>query len=132
MAFDGRRSGFVVEQMKQRRRKGGGDDATKERKIEIYVHPLAARHVPLFLDYIYGSKLELTTENAPPLRYLSNRFDVRDLHDAIHKSFLPRDLELSTAPRYCAAADQLKDYELRDRALRIMAERMERMNQRGF
>ena len=99
--------------------------------------PLAASYMPTFLDYIYydnssnGSKsLHLTTSNAPPLRYLSNRFDVRDLHARITKQFLPRDLELSTAPKYCAMADTLKDYELRDKALRIMAERMERMDAR--
>ena len=97
--------------------------------------PLAASYMPAFLDYIYydnssSKSLHLTTSNAPPLRYLSNRFDVRDLHALITKQFLPRDLELNTAPKYCAMADTLKDYELRDKALRIMAERMERMNAR--
>ena len=122
LAFGGRRSNFVAEQLKQQQKKNA-----KEYKIEIYVPPLAAVRMPAFLDYIYGDTVDLHTESAPPLRYLSNRFDVRELHAQISK-FLLVDLELSTAPKYCMAADTLKDYELRDKSLRIMAERMERMD----
>ena len=135
MAFGGRKSNYIAEQMKLQQKKqknshnNNSSNNNHQYKIEIYVPPLAAQHIPLFLDYSYGSKLELTTQNAPPLRYLSNRFDVRELHSQLTK-FIPRDLELSTAPHYCMAADQLKDYELRDKALGIMAERMERMDGR--
>ncbi|KAL7502920.1 hypothetical protein ACHAXN_000786 [Cyclotella atomus] len=122
LAFGGRKSGFVAEQLKQQQKKN-----IKEYKIEIYIPPLAAGYMPHFLDYIYGGVVQLTTDSAPSLRYLSNRFDVRELHAQISK-FLPQDLELCTAPKYCMAADTLKDYELRDKALRIMAERMERMD----
>ncbi|KAL7519327.1 hypothetical protein ACHAWX_004098 [Stephanocyclus meneghinianus] len=128
LAFGGRRSGFVAEQLKQQQKKGAATTKDKEYKIEIYVPPLAARYMPTFLDYIYGATLQLSTSSAPSLRYLSNRFDVRELHTHITKSFLSQDLELATAPQYCTAADELKDYELRDKALRVMAERMERMN----
>ena len=136
LAFGGRKSNFISDQIKQQQKKKqqvnvaakhNNNDATPPYKIEIYVPPLAAGFMPQFLDYIYGAHIDLSTHNAPPLRYLSNRFDVRELHAQISK-FLPMDLELATAPRYCMAADQLKDYELRDKALRIMAERMERMN----
>jgi len=127
MAFGGRKSGFVAEQLKQQQKK---NSQLKEYKVEIYVPPLAASYMPLFLDYIYGGILDLSTDNAPSLRYLSNRFDVHELHAQITKQFLSHDLELSTAPKYCMAADQLKDYDLRDMALRIMAERMERMDAR--
>lgn len=128
LAFGGRKSAFVAEQLKQQQQKKKN---VKEYKIEIYVPPLAARFVPTFLDYIYGSGLDslLNTDSAPSLRYLANRFDVKELQVPITK-FLPKDLDLSTAPKYCMAADTLKDYELRDKALRIMAERMERMDGR--
>jgi len=100
-----------------------------EYRVEIYVPSLAAQTMPLFLDYIYGiATLKPTTSTAPPLRYLSNRFDVRELHREISLRFIPRDLELNTAPRYCMLADELKDFEMRDGAIRIMAERFERMN----
>lgn len=142
MAFGGRRSGFVVDQMKQQQKKSGGSKQSsssgsknntnapdgKEYTIEIYVPALAAKYIPTLLDYIYGSTLRFTTSNAPPIRYLSNKFDIRDLHTQVSKSFISQDLELNTAPQYCIAADELKDFELRDKALRIMAERMERMN----
>ncbi|KAL3811004.1 hypothetical protein ACHAXA_002281 [Cyclostephanos tholiformis] len=104
---------------------GGGNGVIAEYRVDIHVPALAARHVPLFLDYVYGSSLRLTTSNAAPLRYLSNRFDCRDLHREVTSSFIPRDLNLSTAPRYCAMADELSDHELRDRAVRYMAERFD-------
>ncbi|KAL3801136.1 hypothetical protein ACHAW5_011084 [Stephanodiscus triporus] len=104
--------------------KGSG---VAEYVVDVHVPALAARHVPVFLDYVYGSSLRLTTSNAPPLRYLSNRFDCRDLHREVTSVFIPRDLTLGAAPRYCAMADELKDYELRDRAIRMMAERFEKI-----
>ena len=141
LVYGGRRSGFVVEQLKKQQngsnKRGGNGSATNDhnnkseendQKVEIYIPPLAARSLPIFLDYVYGSHLQLTTHNAPLLRYLSNRFDVRDLHKEISTKFIPQDLELNTAPHYCIAADELKDFELRDKAIRIMAERMDRLN----
>lgn len=99
-----------------------------EYQVDIYVPSLAARYMPLFLDYIYGSTLQLTTDNAPPLRYLSNRFDVRDLHREVNSRFITRDLEPGTAAKYCAMADELKDYELRDRSVKLLAERFDGVN----
>jgi len=98
-----------------------------EYRVDVHVPSLAAKYVPQLLDYVYGSSLKLTTHNAPPLRYLSNRFDCRDLHREITSVFVPRDLDLATAPRYAAAADELGDVELRDRSLRYMAERFDRI-----
>ena len=86
---------------------GGGGGA--EYRVDVHVPSLAARHVPQFLDYMYGSSLGLTTSNAPPLRYLSNRFNCRDLHREITSVFVPRDLAMATAPRYAVMADELGD-----------------------
>mmetsp|Transcript_29595 Transcript_29595/g.54306 ORF Transcript_29595/g.54306 Transcript_29595/m.54306 type:complete len:645 (+) Transcript_29595:239-2173(+) len=166
LAYGGRKSGFVAEQIKCQQNKStpnkkknnnqyhhhhdnntilrqnssNSDESNNnninlksEYRVEIYVPSLAARTMPLFLDYIYGiTQLKPTTSTAPPLRYLSNRFDVRELHREISLRFIPRDLELNTAPRYCTLADELKDFEMRDGAIRIMAERFERMNNVGL
>ena len=109
---------------------GGGPDggAALEYKVDVHVPSLAARYVPQFLDYVYGSSLKLDTSNAPPLRYLSNRFDCRDLHREITSVFVPRDLNLATAPKYARMADELSDRELRDSALRYMAERFDKID----
>jgi len=154
LAYGGRKSGFVAEQIRAQQNKGKAgikknnnrsrsierqyssgsktshesSNSNAEYKVDIYVPALAARHIPLFLDYVYGSSLKLTTTTAPPLRYLSNRFDCRDLHKEVSSRFIPRDLELNTAPQYCTMADELKDFEMRDKAIRIMAERFDRMN----
>ena len=150
MAYGGRKSGYIAEQINNSSRQGkskksNGDSGTNilrqnssksntsnnnaEYKVDIYIPGSAARHMPLFLDYIYGSSnLKLTTTNAPALRYLSNRFDCRDLHREVTSRFIPQDLELNTAPHYCVLADELKDFELRDKALRIIAERMDKLN----
>ncbi|KAL7552737.1 hypothetical protein ACHAWF_015975 [Thalassiosira exigua] len=159
LAYGGRKSGFVLEQIKGQGGSGSGSggganggkkgslrrqgssssggfgrqgssnsNVLAEHKVDVYVPPLAARHVPRFLDYVYGASPELSTDTAPSLRYLANRFDCRDLHREVTHRFVPRDLELGTAPKYCEMADELKDFELRDRSLRIMAERFERMN----
>lgn len=129
LVHGGRKSGFVVDQIKlQKSGKIKYDNSASDYKIEIYVPPLAAKYVPQFLDYIYGKELKITTSNAPPLRYLANRFDLRDLYKEISSKFIPTDLEIGTAPMYCTLADQLKDFELRDRAIKIMAERMDKLN----
>ena len=120
-------SGFNI----HRQSSGNSNESSSnsaEYKVDIYVPAIAARHIPLFLDYIYGSTLKLTTSNAPSLRYLSNRFDCRDLHKEVTAKFIPQDLELNTAPQYCTHADELKDFELRDKSIRVMAERLERIN----
>ena len=162
MAYGGRKSKFVLEQIKNQsnrvRKRGASSQTTRvggrtdsdsnstssgqqqqlatnrqhsdsaEYQVEIYVPSLAARYMPLFLDYIYGSTLQITTDNAPPLRYLSNRFDVRDLHREVNSRFITRDLEPGTAAKYCAMADELKDYELRDRSVKLLAERFDGVN----
>jgi hypothetical protein len=152
LAHGGRKSCLVEEQIRsQRRRAGagggrgygvhrqdssvsvgsmgiGGNVANADYKVDVHVPPLAARHVPQFLDYVYGSSLRLTTSNAAPLRYLSNRFDCRGLHREVTSIFIPRDLTLTTAPRYASMADELCDYELRDKAVRYMAERFDDIN----
>ncbi|KAL7528077.1 hypothetical protein ACHAXR_004428 [Thalassiosira sp. AJA248-18] len=149
LAYGGRKSGFVAEQIKSQQNKSAKSGGSKkshhnihrqntntsdssngkaEYKVDIYVPALAARHMPLFLDYVYGSTLKLTTANAASIRYLSNRFDCRDLHKEVTSRFIPQDLELNTAPQYCTMADELKDFELRDKSVRIMAERFEKMN----
>ena len=119
-------SGPQSQQQQQAMNRQHSDSA--EYQVDIYVPSLAARYMPLFLDYIYGSTLQLTTDNAPPLRYLSNRFDVRDLHREVNSRFITRDLEPGTAAKYCAMADELKDYELRDRSVRLLAERFDGVN----
>ena len=149
MAYGGRKSGYIADQIKMQQKKSSGNgsktgstsmhrqgsthsnqsqNSNTEYKVEIFLPPLAARHMPLFLDYIYGSSLKLTTDNAPPLRYLSNKFDCRDLHKEISSNFIPHDLEIGTAPQYCMMADELKDFELRDKSIRILAERFEKIN----
>ena len=129
LVHGGRKSGFVVDQIKlQKSGKISYNNSASDYKIEIYVPPLAAKYVPEFLDYVYGKELKITTPNAPPLRYLANRFDLRDLYKEISTKFIPTDLEIGTAPMYCTLADQLKDFELRDRAIKIMAERMDKLN----
>ena len=95
--------------------------------VDIHIPSLAAHYMPLFLDYIYGSSLKFTTLNAPSLRHLSNRFDCRDLHRDVTTNFISCDLVLATSPRYIAMADELRDYELRDRAIRLLAERFHKI-----
>lgn len=130
LVHGGRKSGFVADQMKLQKSgtRSQNNCSTGDYKIEIYLPPLAAKFIPSFLDYVYGASLKITTANAPPLRYLANRFDLRDLYKEISSKFIPTDLEVGTAPVYCTLADQLKDFELRDRAIKIMAERMEKLN----
>jgi hypothetical protein len=130
LVHGGRKSGFVADQMKlqKSRKRSQNNCSTGDYKIEIYLPPLAAKFVPIFLDYVYGEQLKITTSSAPPLRYLANRFDIRGLYQEISTKFIPADLEIGTAPTYCTLADQLKDYELRDRAVKIIAERMEKLN----
>mmetsp|Transcript_20057 Transcript_20057/g.43500 ORF Transcript_20057/g.43500 Transcript_20057/m.43500 type:complete len:592 (-) Transcript_20057:127-1902(-) len=154
LAHGGRKSGFVAEQIKNQQNRTNNtrsssssrsnhrihrqnsnkssnsneSNSNAEYKVDIYVPALAARHMPLFLDYIYGSSLKLATATAPPLRYISNRFDCRDLHKEVTTKFIPQDLELGTAPQYCTMADELKDFELRDKSIRIIAERFEKIN----
>mmetsp|Transcript_31508 Transcript_31508/g.76189 ORF Transcript_31508/g.76189 Transcript_31508/m.76189 type:complete len:600 (+) Transcript_31508:69-1868(+) len=151
LVYGGRKSGFIAEQIKNQQNRtrssssnskknaynmhrqnsstsNGSNNKDAEFKVDIYVPPLAARHMPTFLDYLYGSSLNLTTGTAPSLRYLSNRFDCRDLHKEVTSRFIPQDLELSTAPQYCTMADELKDFELRDKSIRIIAERFEKIN----
>eukprot|EP00574_Skeletonema_japonicum_P006009 CAMPEP_0201717660 /NCGR_PEP_ID=MMETSP0593-20130828/3342_1 /ASSEMBLY_ACC=CAM_ASM_000672 /TAXON_ID=267983 /ORGANISM="Skeletonema japonicum, Strain CCMP2506" /LENGTH=576 /DNA_ID=CAMNT_0048207769 /DNA_START=40 /DNA_END=1767 /DNA_ORIENTATION=- len=123
LVHGGRKSGFVIEQVKLQ-----NNGKRSDYKIELYLPPLAAKHIPAFLNYVYGKELKITTSNAPPLRYLANRFDLRDLYKDISTKFIPRDLEIGTAPMYCKLADELKDYELRDRAIKLMAERMDKLN----
>lgn len=148
LAYGGRKSGFVAEQIKgpQNKARAGskqnnthsiqrqnsnhshGNNSNADHKVDIFVPALAARHVPLFLDYVYGSSLKITTATAPSLRYLSNRLDCRDLHKEVTMRFIPQDLELNTAPQYCTMADELKDFEMRDKSIRLMAERFEKIN----
>ncbi|KAL7440728.1 hypothetical protein ACHAXH_004297 [Discostella pseudostelligera] len=161
LAYGGRKSGFVADQIKMQQKNPSSNNNSTGRgssnrrgsttssismhrqgstnsnesnnsnasyKVDIFLPPLAARHMPLFLDYVYGSSLKLTTANAPPLRYLSNKFDCRDLHKEISSKFIPQDLEIGTAPQYCMMADELKDFELRDKSIRIMAERFDKIN----
>ncbi len=158
MAYGGRKSGFIADEIKMQQKKSkskkftnsvsdsgsrrgstsmhrqGSTNSTEssnsntEYKVDIFLPPLAARHMPIFLDYIYGSSIKLATTNAPPLRYLSNKFDCRDLHKEISSNFIPHDLEIGTAPQYCMMADELKDFDLRDKSIRIMAERFEKIN----
>ncbi len=123
LVHGGRKSGFVIEQLKLQ-----NNGKRSDYKIELYLPLLAAKHIPAFLDHVYGKELKITTSNAPPLRYLANRFDLRDLYKSISTKFIPTDLEIGTAPMYCSLADQLKDFELRDKAIKIMAERMDKLN----
>ena len=157
LAYGGRKSGFIAEQIKnssnrisnKNNNSGVGVSSSKkssgiyrqesdnsnrsqnsnaEYKVDIYLPTLASQHIPLFLDYIYGSTLKLTTHNASSLRYLSNRFDVRDLHKEITTKFIPSDLEINTASIYCIHSDILKDFELRDKSIRIIAEKFGSVN----
>ncbi len=156
MAYGGRKSGFIADQIKIQQKKSksnnyinsgsggrgvsarmhrqGSTNSTEssnsytEYKVEIFLPPLAASHMTIFLDYIYGSSIKLATSNAAPLRYLSNKFDCRDLHKEISYNFIPHDLEIGTAPQYCMMADELKDFDLRDKSIRILAERFEKIH----
>jgi len=154
LAYGGRKSGFIAEQIKNSSnrinnknnsmasssKKSSGiyrqesdnsarsQNSNAEYKVDIYLPTLASQHIPLFLDYIYGSQLKLTTNNASSLRYLSNRFDVRELHKEITTKFIPSDLEINTASTYCIHSDILKDFELRDKSIRIIAEKFGSVN----
>jgi len=154
LAYGGRKSGFIAEQIKNSsnrisnknnsmassNKKSSGiyrqesdnsarsQNSNAEYKVDIYLPTLASQHTPLFLDYIYGSTLKLTTQTASSLRYLSNRFDVRDLHKEITTKFIPSDLEINTASMYCIHSDILKDFELRDKSIRIIAEKFGSVN----
>ena len=157
LAYGGRKSGFIAEQIKnssnrisnKNNNSGVGVSSSKkssgiyrqesdnsarsqnsnaEYKVDIYLPTLASQHIPLFLDYIYGSQLKLTTQTASSLRYLSNRFDVRELHKEITTKFIPSDLEINTASIYCIHSDILKDFELRDKSIRIIAEKFGSVN----
>jgi len=155
LAYGGRKSGFIAEQIKNssnrisnknnssmsvNNKKSSGiyrqesdnsarsQNSNAEYKVDIYLPTLASQHIPLFLDYIYGSTLKLTTQTASSLRYLSNRFDVRDLHKEITTKFIPSDLEINTASIYCIHSDILKDFELRDKSIRIIAEKFGSVN----
>ena len=165
LAYGGRKSGFIADQIKNNsnkirnnsnsnRRKNNNSNfnssniiyrqtseasnesstnSNAEYKIDIYIPSLAAKHIPTFLDYIYGSELILntnliTTLNAPSLRYLSNKFDIRTLHQQITNKFIPRDLEINTACSYCNDADESSDYELRNKSIQLLADKFFKVN----
>ena len=97
-------------------------------KVDIHLPPLAAYYLPLFLDYIYGSTLTYTTNNAVPLRYLANRFDTRELYTTITNTFISCDLTLLTSSKYISMADILNDYEMRDCVILYLAQRLHKLS----
>ena len=97
-------------------------------KVDIHLPPLAAYYLPLLLDYIYGSTLTYTTNNAVPLRYLANRFDTRELYTTITNTFISCDLTLLTSSKYISMADILNDYEMRDCVILYLAQRLHKLS----
>ena len=97
--------------------------ATMKTRIDLpYIR--AAEIFPLLLDYVYFDDLsQLTAKNAPPLRYLANRMDVRPLHDLV-TDFVRNDLSKKNAHIYCPEARTVGDRDLTSASLRKCAEGM--------
>ncbi|GKY95248.1 hypothetical protein MPSEU_000487400 [Mayamaea pseudoterrestris] len=89
---------------------------------DIELDDVGARVIPAFLDYIYSpdGALELKTENATGLRYLSNFFGIRALFKQVME-FVQKDLTLATMPVYYKDLHMLKDEKLLANAAKYCA-----------
>ena len=103
------------------------EDEKDPTTTEVYLPKASADAFPQLLDYVYRNKLELETSNAAALRHLSKHFSVQSLHETV-SSFLRRDLSVRTAPSYLVSADAIMDRDLTDAAMRICAERIEKVS----
>jgi hypothetical protein len=101
--------------------------ATTDPTTEVYVPPRAAAMFPEFLDYIDHDQIEISTKDVIALKHLANHFDVRPLYKQCQE-FMEDDLDIKTAPVYCYTADLVLDEDVKENAVRLMAQKFGRMN----
>ena len=98
-----------------KRKKGDQNGATK-----VALPKRAAQCMSQLLDYIYTDKLDLKAECAPPLRYLANQFDVRELYAQV-SSFVQNYISESTITTYIRQAEAVKGKELLSLGMTVAA-----------
>jgi len=109
LAVGKRRSEYFVNIFRQR-----GRNSTDDPVSEVVLVNRAAVAVPVLLDYMYTSNeaaLQLTSDVAPGLRFLSQFFGVRQLFDRVMR-FIQRDLSLKTMVAYYRASRELEDKKI--------------------
>jgi hypothetical protein len=122
LSFGPRRSMFFIKEFEEgRHRLQSGVDVTSASVSEVALPEKAASFMPQLLDYIYRDELDLNTHNAVALKFLANYFDVRPLFTTTI-SFIENDISSSTALIYMEDADLLKDKDLANIALKLVAE----------
>lgn len=115
LVYGERKSGFFVKLFEKIFEDGNPD---QRNFTEVNLDSYTAHSMPLLLDYIYEDKLDLNASNAPGLRSVANRFDVRSLY-ALVSSFIQQDLSNSTVVTYIEEAEKSKDAELGTIAMQI-------------
>lgn len=73
---------------------------------------------PVFLDFIYGETLEVTTSTAPALLHMASYFGCKALHESIIP-FIENDMTKSNAPIYFSGAEEFGLTKLSEKALEM-------------
>jgi hypothetical protein len=73
---------------------------------QIVLHPIAADAFPVLLDYVYGSALSITSENATALHHLGEYFEIEPLQQT-SLDFCQQNMSLENLHLYYVAAKQL-------------------------
>lgn len=125
LAVGKRRSEYFVNIFRQR-----GRNSKEEPVTEVVLVNRAAAVVPVLLDYMYTSNeaaLQLTSDVAPGLRFLSQFFGVRPLFDRVMR-FIQRDLSLKTMVVYYHASRELDDKKISNLAAKHCARNIQLIN----
>lgn len=87
------------------------DPTKSSNRIEL--HRLAAESIPVVLDYMYSSEghLDINTENASALHYLSQQLGMKSLRRA-SRGFWTQDVSMSNVTTYYAHARLFKDEKI--------------------
>ena len=123
LSYGQRKSGFFIKVFERNIMEGGGKNKG-DGSTEVALPKTAALHVPQLLDFIYFDKLDLNAQCAPPLRFLANTFDVRELY-ALVSSFIQSDLSEATITTYIRESEAVKDKELQSLSMNIAANKFD-------
>lgn len=86
---------------------------------------------PVLLDFVYFGKLDINTENAEILRYLSDSLQCRPLRFAVNK-FIERDFSLATCIHYVRETSRYDDKQLLAVAVRESAKLFDQIEANHF
>jgi hypothetical protein len=132
LSFGPRRSMFFIKEFEEgRHRQQSGMDLTSASISEVALPSKAASCIPQFLDYIYRDEVDLNSNNAIALKFLSNHFDVRPLY-SIAIAFIEKDLTIETALAYAQEGDSMKDKDIANLAIKVAAENFGEFSQESL